>query len=85
MAKGDTEKKEEKVYKPVYLRFGRGDTAEAVTLTPKAVEVICKAVSDQTLKGKMATGGGTTGRTPEGNELANELFSVIKLLQEKAD
>lgn len=71
-------------FRPVYLRIGRG-TAQGVLLPPFMVEMISKALLEQTNKGDMATGGGTNGRTPKGNEQSDAIFEFVKLLEEKAD
>lgn len=76
---------EEKAFKPVYIRIGRGEGAEALVLSPKIAELLCKTLLAETNRGEMATGGGTTGRTQEGNELAKEIFKLTDLLIEKAD
>ncbi len=71
--------------KPVYVKIGRGESAQAVVLQPFMVELISDALSSATLHGDMATGGGTTGRTPKGNEQARAIFEFLTFLKDKAD
>jgi hypothetical protein len=71
--------------KPVYLRIGRGQGAQAIVLPPFMVKLISDALSSATLKGDMATGGGTTGRTQKGDEQAAAIFELLGLLKDKAD
>ena len=71
-----------------YLQIGRRETEGGIVpliLSDELVGIIAEAISNATLKGKMATGGGTTGRTPEGTELSNQLFELVRLLKEKHD
>lgn len=77
--------KEEIITGPTYLRFGRGDNTRPLLLDRELVELIASEVRGLTNEGKMATGGGTTGRTPEGNKMANALFEFAKLLEDSHD
>ncbi len=83
--KNDTETMESLKFGHVYIRIGRGDSTVPLVLSPQLVELLYKTMRDQTIRGDMATGGGTTGRTPKGNELADEIFQLTDLLIEKAD
>lgn len=68
-----------------YISIGRGLNRPGVLLDPETVKLITEALSAATNKGAMATGGGTTGRTLEGNAQANKIFEIVKLLEEKKD
>lgn len=83
MAEGNKEKKE--ITTPTYLRFGRGDNTKPLLLNRELVELITKQVRGLTLEGKMATAGGTTGRTPEGTKMADALFEFAELLESSHD
>lgn len=76
---------EVKKVKPVYIRIGRGSDAVGMVIPPFMVEMISKSLKEQTMNGEMATGGGTTGRTEKGNEMARKIFEFVELLEEKAD
>lgn len=75
----------ERPVRPVYIRFGRGSETDAMLLDPEIVKLVKSALLDLTTKGEMATGGGTTGRTPKGREQSQTIFKLVKLLEKKAD
>lgn len=68
-----------------YISIGRGLNRPGVLLDPDTVKLITEALKNATNKGAMATGGGTTGRTPEGTDQANKIFEIVRLLEEKKD
>lgn len=79
------EVKKEPIVRPVYVRFGRGENVEAITLQPEVIVLVKKALLNLTNEGDMATGGGTTGRTPKGREQSETIFKLVELLEDKAD
>ena len=68
-----------------YIRFGRGAEAVAVLVDAETVSLITETLKAITIKGTMATGGGTTGRTPAGTAQSNKIFEIVKLLEAKKD
>ncbi|MBI5022772.1 MAG: hypothetical protein HZC05_01230 [Candidatus Magasanikbacteria bacterium] len=68
-----------------FISIGRGLDRSGVLLDRETVLLIINALRNATIKGSMATGGGTIGRTPEGTDQANEIFEIVRLLEEKKD
>lgn len=68
-----------------YISIGRGEKKVGMLLDAQTVSLITEALRATTNKGTMATGGGTTGRTPNGNAQADKIFGIVKLLEEKKD
>lgn len=82
--KAQPEVKKEPRYKPVYIRIGRGEDTEALTLDAKMVEIMSNALRKTTNEGDMYTAA-VPERSKEGHRQAEIIWKFLKLLKEKAD